>query len=201
MIFEFTDGGRAERRLKELAENMPQSEWKKCDPHKTIAESNYEGLRAQFGFCRLLGIPFDWELKPGGDGGIDFILSGRPGQMKYNNYRPPVGELYFRKSQYWAPRVQFSILAVPTKDIVDERGKATRLGKIEFVGWTGRARFEKLSRDHVWPGKCRVPVRTMKAEDLKPLQELLQFLFPMRYASPNDFKQEKLWTSSTLPPV
>lgn len=191
MIYHFRNSY-IESKLRELAGKMIQSESKMCDPRKTMQELTFEGLRAEYGFCDLHGLPFDWRLKPGGDGGIDFRICGRRVQMKYNNWRPPTGELYFRESQYWAPEVSFAILAVPVIEIVDDRGKANSLGGIEFIGWTGRKRFEHYARWTVWPGNP-TRVHTMKAENLKEMDELEQWLFPLSKGSPQTLRQKSFF--------
>jgi hypothetical protein len=190
LIYRFTDPT-IEPKLRDLANRIIQAKWKKCDPNKTEQESTFEGIRAEYGFCDILHIPFDWRLKPWGDGGIDFIVSGKRCQMKYNNWRPPTGELYFRESQPFDVKVKIAILSVPV--FVNDRGKGVGLGDIEYVGWTGRPRFFKFCRDHVWPGECETPVKTMKAKDLKPMEDLRRFLFPLSYAAASDLKQAALF--------
>jgi hypothetical protein len=195
MVYYFTDSALRlldEEKIWELSGKMPQAKWKTCDAKKTIQQLTFEGKRSEYGFCNILGVKFDWDIKRWGDGGTDFVACGYHFQMKYNNWRPPTGELYFRDSQPWAPHVSVAILSVPVLEIVDRHGKGVGLGGIEYIGWTGRKRFDTYSRRTVWPGND-TPVTTMKAEHLKDMEELMRFLFPLRGKSSKDLKQVDLF--------
>lgn len=155
-------------------------------------ELTYEGLRAQYAFCEILGVPFDWEIKKWGDGGVDVTGCGKKGQIKYNTWRPPVGELYFRDSQPWIEEVAYSILSVPVIELCNGRGKGMSLGGIEFVGWTTRSRFLQCSRRDVWPGND-TPVTTMKAIYLYKMESLFEQILPYYNVSSKDFRQPSLF--------
>ena len=165
MIYRFTDKS-LEKRLWEFSGEMIQAQWKKGDPGKTAHELTYQGVRAEYGFLDILGEPFDWSIKDGGDGGIDFTYCGYTHQMKYNNYRPPAGELYFRNSQPFVAQV--AILSVPLVFGV--------LGDIEYVGFSTLETFNRYCNPKDWGGRAK-PVKSLHSRYLRDMQDWLDFVY------------------------
>jgi hypothetical protein len=128
----------------------------RVSPTETDRDILFKGLKAEMAFAKYFGLEFQRRIPKNGDGGIDFIIMGRTIQIKFSKI-----ELFFRK-KYGGMKTDIAVLIKPYTD-----------NGVEFVGWTTKSIFEKLSVEKDYRNMNR-PVRAFPSQHLMPIGTLVR---------------------------